>query len=335
MKKNRTKIIAEAGVNHNGKLDLAKRLIRAAAKAGADYIKFQTFEPDQMIKKNTKLAKYQKINLNKKSFTQYKMLKKYQLKKSFYKILISYAKKNGIGFISSPFDIESLIFLKRFNLDYIKIPSGEINNLPLLKEIGKLNKKIILSTGMANIDEINDTIKILRKFGTNKEKISLLHCHSDYPSRPENLNLNSIVTLKKRFNLKVGYSDHSLGIEAAIISTTLGAEIIEKHITLNNKMEGPDHIASIEPKLFSTMVLAIRKTERMLGNGKKIPTYIENKNKQLVRKSIVAKTKIKVGEKFSPKNITTKRPGTGKSPMLFEKILNTRAKKTYQEDDFI
>ena len=244
-------------------------------------------------------------------------------------------KKKNIKFISSPFDIESLKFLKKFNLDLIKIPSGEINNFPLIKEIGKLNKKVILSTGMASINEINDALKILKKFGTKKEKMSLLHCHSDYPSKPESLNLKAIVTLKKRFNLKVGYSDHSLGIEAPIISISLGAEIIEKHLTLNNKMEGPDHVASMEPKLFSEMVIAIRKAEKMLGNGKKIPTNIELINKKLVRKSIVAKAKIKKGERFSIKNITTKRPGTGKSPMSFEKVLSTKAKKNYQVDDFI
>ncbi len=334
MKKNRTIIVAEVGVNHNGKLNIAKRLIFEAAKAGADYVKFQTFDPDQMIKKNTKLANYQKINL-KKNFTQYKMLKKYNLKKDYYKLLISYAKSRGIGFMSSPFDIESLNFLKRLNLNYVKIPSGEINNYPLIKEIGKLRKKIILSTGMANIDEINAAIKILKKYGTPKGKITILHCHSDYPSKPENLNLNAILTLKKRFNLKVGYSDHSVGIEASIASVTLGAKLIEKHLTLSNKMSGPDHLASIEPKLFNKMVQAIRKTEKMLGNGKKIPTSIENKNKKLVRKSIVAKTLIKKGEKFSEKNITTKRPGTGRSPMFYEKILKTKAKKTYQRDDFI
>ena len=327
-------IIAEAGVNHNGNINLAKKLILAAANSGADYIKFQTYETENLIRPNTKLARYQKENI-KIDKTQYQMLKKYQLKKNYYKTLIQYAKKRKIGFISSPFDIESLKFLKKFNLDFIKIPSGEIDNFPLLKEIGKLNKKVILSTGMANINEINNALKILKKFGTKKERISLLHCHSDYPSKPENLNLKAIVTLKKRFNLKVGYSDHSLGIEAPVISTSLGAEIIEKHLTLNNKMKGPDHIASMEPKLFSEMVLAIRKAEKMLGNGKKIPTNIELKNKQFVRKSIVAKTKIKKGEQFSIANITTKRPGTGKSPMLFERILKTRAKKNYQEDDFI
>jgi len=330
----KTIIIAEAGVNHNGNINLAKKLILAAANSGADYVKFQTYETDNMIIPNTKLTGYQKKNIGKNK-NQYQMLKKYQLKKSFYKILIQYAKKKRIGFISSPFDIESLKFLKKFNLNFIKIPSGEINNFPLLKEIGKLSKKIILSTGMASISEINEALKILKKFGTKKEKISLLHCHSEYPSNPESLNLRAIVTLRKKFNLKVGYSDHSLGIEASVISISLGAEIIEKHLTLSNKMKGPDHKASMEPEMFSQMVIAIRKAETMLGTGKKIPTNVEIKNKQLVRKSIVAKTKIKKGEKFSEGNITTKRPGTGISPMLFKKILNTKAKKNYQENDLI
>jgi|TARA_B110000211_G_C14066187_1_gene547762 N,N'-diacetyllegionaminate synthase len=334
MKNNRTIIIAEAGVNHNGKLSLAKKLIVAAAKSGADYVKFQTFEPSQMIRPKTKMARYQKKNI-KKNFSQYQMLKKYQLKKNYYEDLIQHSKKNNIKFISSPFDIESIKFLNKLKLDFIKIPSGEIDNYPYLKALGKLNKKIILSTGMSNLKEILAAIKILTKFGTNKKKISLLHCHSDYPSKPINLNLKSIQTLKKTFNLRVGYSDHSLGIEAAIVSVSLGAEIIEKHLTLSKKMDGPDHKASIEPKTFKDMVLAIRKTEDMLGSGLKVPTKNELINKKLVRKSLVAKVNIQKGEKFSILNLTTKRPGTGKSPMIYESILKTRSKKKYNKNDFI
>lgn len=334
MKNNKTIIIAEAGVNHNGKLYLAKKLIIAASKAGADYVKFQTFEPNEMIKFKTKMAKYQKKNLN-KNYTQYDILRKYQLRKSDYVELIKFSKKNNIKFISSPFDNNSIKFLSNLNLDYIKIPSGEIDNFPYLKEIGKLNKKIILSTGMANIDEVSNALKIITKFGTKRKNISILHCHSDYPSDFKDLNLKAIKTLKEKFNLRVGFSDHSLGIHASIVSVSLGAEIIEKHITLNNRMLGPDHKASIEPNKFKEMVLAIRKTEIMLGNGKKKPTKKELINKRLVRKSLVAKMKIKKGEKFSTLNLTTKRPANGKSPMQYNKILNTISQKNYEKDDFI
>ena len=330
----KTIIIAEAGINHNGNLKLAKKLILVASKAGADYIKFQTYEPENMIKPNTKLADYQKMN-NEKERSQYEMLKKYQLKKNYYEKLIKYSKLKKIKFLSSPFDIESIKFLKKFNLEFIKIPSGEINNYPYLKFLGKLNKKIILSTGMSNLKEVSDAIKILIRFGTKKNKISLLHCHSDYPSEPQNLNLRAIMTLKKKFNLRVGYSDHSIGVEASIASIALGATIIEKHLTLNRKMIGPDHKASMEPKNFEKMVLAIRNAEKMLGNGKKTPTQKELKNQKLVRKSIVAKINISKGDKFSEKNITTKRPGIGISPMKYEIFLKKFAKKKYLKNDYI
>ena len=272
---------------------------------------------------------------NEKERSQYEMLKKYQLKKNYYEKLIKYSKLKKIKFLSSPFDIESIKFLKKFNLEFIKIPSGEINNYPYLKFLGKLNKKIILSTGMSNLKEVSDAIKILIRFGTKKNKISLLHCHSDYPSEPQNLNLRAIMTLKKKFNLRVGYSDHSIGVEASIASIALGATIIEKHLTLNRKMIGPDHKASMEPKNFEKMVLAIRNAEKMLGNGKKIPTQKELKNQKLVRKSIVAKFNISKGDKFSEKNITTKRPGIGISPMKYEIFLKKFAKKKYLKNDYI
>ena len=329
-----TIIIAEAGINHNGSFILAKKLIQAAARAGADYVKFQTFETKDMIKENTKLVKYKRGKIG-KNLSQYNMLKKYQLKKNLYKKLVLHASKNKIKLLSSPFDIGSIKFLKKFNFDFIKIPSGEINNFPYLREIGKLNKKIILSTGMSSIKEVEAAIKILTKYGTNRKNITLLHCHSDYPSRPEDLNLNSILTLKKKFNLNVGFSDHSIGVEAPIISIVLGAKVIEKHLTLNNKLKGPDHKASIEPNDFKKMVLAIRNAEKMLGDGKKIASKNESKIKRLVRKSIVAKKEIKKGEKFSEENLTTKRPGVGLSPMKFENLINMIAKRNYKKDDFI
>ena len=332
--KSKILIIAEAGVNHNGKLTTAKKLIVAAAKAGADFVKFQTFNPDEMIIKSTKLAKYQKQNLKKK-ISQYKMLKKYELKKKWYNTLISCCKKNDIKFISSPFDVSSIHFLEKLKLNYIKIPSGEIDNYPYLKEIAALKKRTILSTGMSTLDEIRYAIKVLNKFGLSKRNISILHCHTDYPSDIKDLNLNSIQTIKKTFNLRVGYSDHSMGITAPIVAAALGSEIIEKHLTLDRKLSGPDHKASINPKEFFQMVTSIRQVEKMVGNGKKIPTKKELKNKELVRKSIVASRKILKGEKFTELNITTKRPATGKSPKLYKDIIGKIARKMFEENEFI
>jgi N,N'-diacetyllegionaminate synthase len=330
----KTIIIAEAGINHNGKIQLAKKLILAAANAGANYIKFQTYKTENMIVPNSKLASYQKNNM-KKSQSQFEMLKKYELKENFYKILIKYAKSKKIKFLSSPFDTESISFLNKLNLDFIKIPSGEIDNYPYLKTLGKLNTKIILSTGMSDLNEVNNAIKILKKYGTNKKNISILHCHSAYPSHLSNLNLNVIQTLKKKFNLRIGFSDHSDGINAAVIAVALGAEIIEKHLTLNREMLGPDHKASINPHQFKNMVNQIKITEKMLGNGKKIPTKNELKNKPFARKSLVAKIDIKKGEKFSEKNLTTKRPARGISPMRFNSYLKKKANKKYFKDDLI
>ncbi len=334
MKNKKILIIAEAGVNHNGKLNYAKKLIMAASKAGADFVKFQTFNPDEMIIKTTELANYQKNNLKKK-ISQYKMLKKYELNKKWYKNLIDCCKKNKIKFISSPFDISSIHFLKKLNLDYVKIPSGEIDNYPYLIEIASLKKKTILSTGMSTLNEIDFALRTLLKFGLSKKKISILHCHTDYPSNIKDLNLNSIKTMKKVFKLQTGYSDHSMGITAPIVAAALGSEIIEKHLTLDKKLSGPDHQASINPKEFSQMVASVRQVEKMLGNGKKIPTNRELKNKVLVRKSIVARKKISMGEKFTTSNITTKRPAMGKSPKLYKNILGKISKKNYERDDFI
>ena len=334
MKNNKILIIAEAGVNHNGRLDYAKRLIVAASKSGADFVKFQTFNPDEMITRSTKLAKYQNENLKKKT-SQYEMLKKYELNKKWYKIIINCCKKNKIKFISSPFDISSIHFLKSLNLSYIKIPSGEINNYPYLKKIASLKKKTILSTGMSTLDEISFALKTLLKFGLTKNKISILHCHTDYPSKINDLNLNAIQTIKKKFKLRTGYSDHSMGIIAPIVAAALGSEIIEKHLTLDRKLSGPDHKASINPKEFSQMVMSVRKVEKMLGNGKKIPSKAELKNKVFVRKSIVASKKISKGEKFTDLNITTKRPAKGKSPKFYENIIGKISKKNYERDEFI
>lgn len=330
----RTIIIAEAGINHNGKINLAKKLIKAAASSGADYIKFQTYNTEKMIVPNARLALYQKNNIT-ETKTQFQMLKKYELRKDFYKVLINYAKINKIKFLSSPFDEESITLLNKYNLDFIKIPSGEIDNFPYLRNLGKLKKKIILSTGMSTLKEINLAIKTLTKYGTKMRDISLLHCHSAYPSNLSNLNLNAIKFLRKKFKLRVGFSDHSTSINVPSIAVALGAEIIEKHLTLNNKMSGPDHKASVNPKNFKNMVKLIRQTEKTLGSGKKIPSRNELKNKPFARKSLVANVDIKKGELFSEKNLTTKRPGLGISPMKFNYYLHKKAKKNYSKDDLI
>ena len=330
----RTIIIAEAGINHNGKINLAKKLIKAAARSGADYIKFQTYNTEKMIIPNAKLANYQKKNISKIK-TQFEMLKKYELKKAYYKLLINYAKKNKIKFLSSPFDQDSITFLNKFNLDFIKIPSGEIDNFPYLKKIGKIKKKIILSTGMSTLKEVNLAINTIIKYGSKRKDISLLHCHSAYPSELVDLNLNVIKYLKKKFKLRVGFSDHSTSVYAPSIAVALGAEIIEKHLTLNNKMSGPDHKTSLNPKKFKNMVQLIRQAEKILGNAKKSPGKNELKNKPFARKSLVAKADIKKGEIFSKTNLTTKRPGLGISPMKFNHYLNKKAKKNYSKDDLI
>lgn len=330
----KTIIIAEAGINHNGKISLAKKLIKSAANSGADYIKFQTYKTENMIAQNTKLASYQKQNI--KSFKdQYQMLKKYELNQKCYEILIKYAKRENIKFLSSPFDEESITLLNKLKLDFIKIPSGEINNYPYLKKLAGLNKKIILSTGMSDLNEVKNAVKILIKYGTKKKNISILHCHSSYPSDPSSLNLKVLNTLKKKFKLRVGFSDHSTETSTPAIAVALGAEIIEKHLTLNTKMSGPDHKASINPTQFKDMVNLIRLTEKMLGDGKKIPTKSELQNKPFARKSLVAKKNIKKGELFSQNNLTTKRPGTGISPMKYKNFLKRRAKKNYFKDDLI
>jgi N,N'-diacetyllegionaminate synthase len=330
----KTIIIAEAGVNHNGKVDLAKKLISKAANLGADFIKFQTYKTEDIVISKSALAFYQKKNL-KKLKTQFQMLKKYELKYQDFKKLINFAKTKKIKFLSSPFDIKSIKFLKHLKLEYYKIPSGEINNFLYLKTIGSLKKKIILSTGMSTLREVKDAVKILVKYGTKKRDITILHCHSAYPSQPFDLNLKAIQTLKKKLKLNVGYSDHSDDIYAPIVAVSLGAKIIEKHLTLDKKMAGPDHRASITPLQFKKMVNLIKLTEIMLGSEKKVPTKNELINRKFVRKSLVAKIDIKKGEKFSVKNISIKRPGTGINPMKVEKYLKKKAKKNYFKDDFI
>ena len=327
----KTIIIAEAGVNHNGKINLAKKLIDKAKKAGANYVKFQLYSPEEIATYNAKKAKYQKLN-SPKNEGQLKLLKKLSLSQKKVIELYKYSKKKRIGFLLSFFDIISLKILRHIKLDYIKIPSGEINNLPLLFSIRNLKKKIILSTGMSTMKEIENAYKILK---WKKNAISILHCNSSYPTNPNDVNLKWIKIFQKKFKCNIGFSDHTKGIEAALGAVTLGAKIIEKHLTLDNKMRGPDHLSSLNPENFQTMVKSVRNIERMLVFKKNIISKSEKKNRNIVRKSIVAKTKIKKGQRFSKINVTTKRPGIGLSPVKWFKVINRKAKKNFRKDDFI
>jgi N,N'-diacetyllegionaminate synthase len=333
--KNKRKIfiIAEAGVNHNGSIAIAKKLIKSAAKIGADAVKFQTFITEEEITKRAPLANYQ--SKENKFSNQFDMVKKLELSQSSHKILKKFCKKYKIEYMSSAFDIKSLKFLRSIKLKRFKIPSGEINNYPYLREVGSYGKEIILSTGMSTLKEVEQAVQLLKKSGTKKNQIKILHCHTDYPTSPKDVNLLAIKSLKKKYGDHVGYSDHTMGTEVSIGAATLGSIIIEKHLTLDRNMKGPDHSSSLEPNEFKAMITSIRNIEKALGNGKKIPTKNELKNKIIVRKSIVAKKFIKKGETLSEMNITTKRPAGGINPMNWKNILGKKAKKNYLKDDFI
>ena len=327
-------IIAEAGVNHNGSLDLAKKLIDAACSVGADAVKFQTFKATNLATKNSQKAAYQKRTTNKEE-TQFDMLKKLELDKKNHEELIDYCKNKKIIFLSSPFDIESIDLLNDLGLKIFKIPSGEITNLPYLKHIGKFNKRIILSTGMSNIDEIKSALDILMNSGTKKNNITILHANTEYPTPMKDVNLKAMVSIGKEFDIKFGYSDHTMGIEVDIAAVAMGATCIEKHFTLNSNMKGPDHKASLEPSQFKEMVEKIRNIELALGDGIKKPSQSEIQNIDIVRKSIVAKTKINKGDILNENNLTTKRPGNGINPMKWDELIGTKSKKDYNEDDLI
>ena len=327
-------IIAEAGVNHNGSIDLAKKLIDVASAAGADAVKFQTFKAKNLATKSSEKANYQKNTTDQKE-TQFNMLKKLELSKEMHLELINYSKNKDIKFLSSPFDHDSIELLKDLGLEIFKIPSGEIMNLPYLRHIGKLNKKIILSTGMSNIDEVKNALDILVSSGTKKNNITVLHANTEYPTQMEDVNLKAMVIMGKELNVNFGYSDHTLGIEVDIAAVALGASIIEKHFTLNCNMEGPDHKASLEPDQLNKMVISIRNIEKALGNGIKKPSKSELPNIQIVRKSIIAKTKIKKGEILNENNLAVKRPGGGISPMKWDEIIGTKAIKDYNEDELL
>lgn len=330
-------IIAEAGVNHNGSLELAKELARSAKKCGADIVKYQTFNVDELVSKKAKLAKYQKENLgvivNEKEDSQKEMLKKLTLTNDEFVELKKYCDEIGIYFLSTPFDISSVEFLSKLGCSTWKIPSGEITNYPYLKEIAKTGKKVILSTGMCTLKEVQEAYDLLRQNGTTN--ITLLHCTTNYPTPLEDVNLNAMITLREVFKCKVGYSDHTEGIEVPIIAVSMGAKIIEKHFTLDRNMNGPDHKASLEPKEFKEMVDRIRRVNVIVGDGIKQPTKEEIDNIKVVRKSIIAAKPIKKGEIFTEDNITTKRPGTGISPMKWNEVLGTVAIRDFEEDELI
>lgn len=329
-----TFIIAEAGVNHNGSIDLAKKLIDVASNSGADAVKFQTFKATNLVTKDSKKANYQKKTTNKNE-NQYNMLKKLELSKEMHLELINYSKKKSIQFLSSPFDLDSIELLKDLGLETFKIPSGEITNLPYLRKIGKLKKKIILSTGMTNIEEIKNALDVLINSGTKKNNIIVLHANTEYPTPMKDVNLKAMVSVGKEFDIKFGYSDHTLGIEVDIAAVAMGASCIEKHFTLDGNMEGPDHKASLEPHELKAMVKAIRNIEVALGNGIKKPSNSEIPNIKIVRKSIIAKTKIKKGEILNENNLIVKRPGEGISPMKWDEIIGTKATRDYNEDELL
>lgn len=324
-------VIAEAGVNHNGNIEIAKKLIDAAKECGADVVKFQTFNPEKIASKYAKMAEYQKENL-KLEESQREMLGKLTLKKEEYLELAEYCHDIGIQFLSTPFEIESVRFLNDIQ-DIWKIPSGEITNYPYMVEIAKTGKDVILSTGMSTLEEVEEAFIVLKSNGAGK--ITLLHCTTNYPTPMKDVNLKAMLTLKEHFGYPVGYSDHTKGIEVPIAAVAMGAEVIEKHFTLDRNMEGPDHKASLEPDELKAMVRAIRNIEMALGDGIKVPSESEKRNIEVVRKSIIASQKICVGEKLSQDNITTKRPGTGISPMRWNEVIGTEAIRNFEEDELI
>ena len=328
-------IIAEAGVNHNGDINLAKKLVDVAAMAGVDYVKFQTFKADKLVDKEAKKAEYQKNNLKSSDDTQYSMLKKLELTEQMHDQLVAHCKNKNVKFLSTPFDIDSIVFLKELGVTIGKIPSGEITNLPYLKKMAKAFPELIVSTGMCTMNEIKDAVNVLITAGAKKDNITLLHCNTDYPTPMYDVNLKAMQTIGNKLKVKIGYSDHTMGIEVPIAATALGAKVIEKHFTLDRNMEGPDHVASLEPDELIEMVKCIRNIEMSLGTGFKTPSESEKKNIEIVRKSIIANKDILKGEILSEENLTVKRPGTGISPMKWDKIIGTKAKRDYKYNEVI
>ena len=332
---NNTFIIAEAGVNHNGNLEMALRLVDVACAAGADAVKFQTFKADNIIAVNAPKADYQK-DATGPDESQLEMVKKLELDEAAHTRLHNYCQDKDIRFLSTPFDLESIDLLTRLGLEIFKIPSGEITNLPYLRKLGALKKRLILSTGMADLSEIKDALDVLVDAGSRMEDITVLHCNTEYPTPFEDVNLRAMLTIRSAFpGISVGYSDHTLGIEAPIAAVAMGATVIEKHFTLDRNLPGPDHRASLEPDELAAMISAIRNIEKALGTGIKKPSPSELRNIPVARKSIVAAAPIKKGETFTEMNITVKRPGTGITPMRWDEMIGRKAAKPYRKDELI
>lgn len=330
----RTLVIAEAGVNHNGDMGMALRLVDVAADAGADYVKFQTFNADRLVTKTAQKAAYQSRTTTGDE-TQHAMLRRLELTEDMHRELMRHCAHRDIGFLSTGFDIESVSFLQSLGQRLFKIPSGEITNLPYLRHIGHFGGEIILSTGMANLGEIEAAIEVLELSGTPRTKITVLHCTTEYPAPMQDVNLRAMVSMQAAFGVRVGYSDHTQGIEIPVAAVALGASVIEKHFTLDRSLPGPDHLASLEPQELKAMVSSIRHVELALGHGIKRPSTSEIGNKEVVRKSIVAAKSITQGEIFSMDNLTIKRPGTGLSPMRLDDLLGRPASRDYVENEMI
>lgn len=334
----KTFIIAEAGVNHNGDITLAKKLIEVAKEAGADAVKFQTFRADQLVTKSAVKAKYQVENTGTDE-SQAEMLRALELTPEAHREIVAHCERVGILFMSTPFDLESVDLLAGLGMSVWKIPSGEITNLPLLRKIGglggELQKRVIMSTGMATLEEVGAALQVLVRAGTSKDRIVVLHCHTNYPTAMDDVNLRAMLTMREELGVKVGYSDHTRGIEVPIAAVALGASVIEKHFTLDRNMPGPDHKASLEPQEFKAMVAAIRNIEKALGDGRKQPTPREAAIAPIARKSIVASRNIAAGEVFSAENLTTKRPGAGLSPMQWDQVLGQRARRDFLQNALI
>jgi N-acetylneuraminate synthase len=329
-------IIAEAGVNHNGDIELAKRLIDVAVDAGVDFIKFQTFKSESIVSKSAKKAAYQIENTKDATESQLQMLKKLELTHQQHNELISYCEQKNIAFFSTAFDLDSLSYLKKLGLSMVKIPSGEITNLPYLRKAASLFSKVIISSGMSTMKEVESALKVFVDSGVSKSDITILHCNTEYPTPMQDVNLHAMLSIQKEFGVRVGYSDHTLGIEVPIAAVALGAKVIEKHFTLDRNLPGPDQLASLEPLELKGLVRAIRNVELAIsGNGIKQPSESELKNIEIARKSVVAKISISKGEIFSDHNITTKRPGNGISPMRWDELIGQKAKKDFDVDDLI
>jgi N,N'-diacetyllegionaminate synthase len=331
----KTLIIAEAGVNHNGSLDLAKKLVDAAAEAGADYVKFQTFKAETLVSKAAKKAAYQLQNTGPGDESQWAMLKKLELDEEKHRLLIDYCASKQIKFLSTAFDLQSIDLLHALGIDLFKIPSGEITNLPYLQKIGALGKPVIVSTGMATLGEIEAALEVLVNAGTAMEHITVLHCNTEYPTPMQDVNLRAMLGIKEAFKVQVGYSDHTLGIEVPIAAVALGAVCIEKHFTLDKTMEGPDHKASLEPHELKAMVAAIRNIEQALGHGVKKPSASESKNKVIARKSIHMAHPVPAGQVLSAADLIMKRPGHGISPMQLNEVLGKTTAIALQEDEML